>query len=128
MTLDYSLKKMNLTYIKAQNYRCYRNLEINFKPGINLLIGDNASGKTTILELGQTVCNTFLSGYHDENTVFRGLKKEAISESAIGETIENAKRQIQEKGYEQNLRERGFTNITKMVYAFKGKEVKMEVY
>ena len=91
MTPDYSLKKMNLTYLKAQNYRCYRNLEINFKPGINLLIGDNASGKTTILELGQSVCNTFLSGYHDENTVFRGLKKEAISESAIGETIENAK-------------------------------------
>ena len=33
-----------------------------------------------------------------------------------------------EKGYENNLRERGFKNITKMVYAFKGKEVKMEVY
>ncbi len=49
-------------------------------------------------------------------------------EKTIEETIENAKRQIEEKGYEQNLRERGFTNITKMVYAFKGKEVKMEVY
>ena len=49
-------------------------------------------------------------------------------EKTIEETIENAKKQIEEKGYEQNLRERGFTNITKMVYAFKGKEVKMEVY
>ena len=84
MARDYSLKRMNLTYIKAQNYRCYRNLEINFKPGINLLIGDNASGKTTILELGQSVCNTFLSGYHDENTVFRGLKKEAIEQGTRG--------------------------------------------
>ena len=26
-----------------------------------------------------------------------------------------------------NLKERGFTNITKIVFAFKGKEVKMEV-
>ena len=49
-------------------------------------------------------------------------------EKTIEETIENAKKQIEEKGYEQNLKERGFTNITKMVYAFKGKEVKMEVY
>ncbi len=49
-------------------------------------------------------------------------------EKTIEETIENAKKQIEEKGYEQNLRERGFKNITKMVYAFKGKEVKMEVY
>ena len=49
-------------------------------------------------------------------------------EKNIEETIENAKKQIEEKGYEQNLKERGFTNITKMVYAFKGKEVKMEIY
>ena len=49
-------------------------------------------------------------------------------EKTIGETIENAKKQIEEKQYEQNLKERGFKNITKMVYAFKGKEVKMEVY
>ena len=53
---------------------------------------------------------------------------EDMEEKTIEETIENAKKQIEEKGYEQNLRERGFTNITKMVYAFKGKEVKMEVY
>ena len=49
-------------------------------------------------------------------------------EKDIEETIKSAKKQIEEKQYEQNLKERGFTNITKMVYAFKGKEVKMEVY
>ncbi len=45
----------------------------------------------------------------------------------IEEVIVNAKKQIEEKGYESNLRERGFNNITKMVFAFKGKECKMEV-
>ena len=49
-------------------------------------------------------------------------------EKTIEETIENAKKQIEEKQYEQNLQERGFKNITKMVYAFKGKEVKMKVF
>ena len=49
-------------------------------------------------------------------------------EKTIEDTIENAKKQIEEKGYETNLKERGFTNITKMVFAFKGKNVKMEIY
>ena len=49
-------------------------------------------------------------------------------EKTLKETIENAKRQIEEKKYEESLKERGFKNITKMVYAFNGKEVEMEVY
>ena len=48
-------------------------------------------------------------------------------EKTIEETIENAKKQIKEKRYEENLRERGFRNITKLVFAFKGKEVKMKI-
>ena len=51
-----------------------------------------------------------------------------MEEKTIEDTIKNAKKQIEEKGYESNLREKGYTNITKMVYAFKGKEVKIEVY
>ena len=50
-----------------------------------------------------------------------------FEEETIEEVIEKAKKQIEEKGYESNLQERGFTNITKMVFAFKGKECKMEV-
>ena len=49
-------------------------------------------------------------------------------EKDIQETIENAKKQIEEKQYETSLRERGFNNITKIVFAFNGKDVKMEVY
>ena len=48
-------------------------------------------------------------------------------EKDINDTIENAKKQIEERKYEENLQERGFTNITKMVFAFKGKEVKMQI-
>lgn len=49
-------------------------------------------------------------------------------EKDIQDTLENAKKQIEEKQYEISLRERGFYNITKMVFAFKGKDVKMEVF
>ena len=50
-----------------------------------------------------------------------------FKDETIDEVIESAKKQIEEKGYESNLRERGFNNITKMVFAFKGKECKMEI-
>ena len=53
---------------------------------------------------------------------------ENMEEKTIEETIANAKKQIEEKKYETSLKERGFTNITKIVFAFSGKEVKMEVY
>lgn len=49
-------------------------------------------------------------------------------EKDIQETLENAKKQIEEKKYETSLRERGFNNITKMVFAFNGKDVKMEIF
>lgn len=49
-------------------------------------------------------------------------------EKDIEETIANAKKQIEEKQYETSLRERGFTNITKMVFAFDGNDVKIEEY
>ena len=56
---------------------------------------------------------------------FKVYKEE--KEKTIEDTIENAKKQIEERRYEDDLEERGYTNITKMVFAFKGKEVKMQV-
>ncbi len=56
---------------------------------------------------------------------FKVYKEE--KEKTIEDTIENAKKQIEERKYAENLEERGYTKITKMVFAFKGKEVKMQV-
>ena len=55
---------------------------------------------------------------------FKVFKSE--KESTIQETIDNAKK-IEDKKYEANLKERGFTNISKMVFAFSGKDVKIEI-
>ncbi len=52
---------------------------------------------------------------------------DSFEDESIEEVLESAKKQIEEKRYESNLRERGFNNITKIVFAFKGKECKMEV-
>lgn len=41
---------MNLTNIELHNFRNYRDLSLEFAPGVNLLVGDNAQGKTNLLE------------------------------------------------------------------------------
>lgn len=41
---------MYLEKISLRNYKAIENAEINLKPGINLLIGDNGAGKTSVLE------------------------------------------------------------------------------
>lgn len=41
---------MILSTLKLINFRNYENLDIKFSSGINFLIGDNASGKTNLLE------------------------------------------------------------------------------
>ena len=52
---------------------------------------------------------------------------ENMEEKNLEKLIEEAKKQIEEKKYEQELKEKGFTNITKMIFAFKGKEFKLEI-
>ncbi len=41
---------MNLKTVELHNFRNYRDLRLSFEPGVNLLIGDNAQGKTNLLE------------------------------------------------------------------------------
>ena len=41
---------MNLEKIELHNFRNYRELRLDFDPGVNLLVGDNAQGKTNLLE------------------------------------------------------------------------------
>lgn len=54
--------------IRLEHFRCYANQTIQLKKGINLLIGDNASGKTSMLKACKYVLSAFFSGFSDENT------------------------------------------------------------
>ncbi len=39
-----------ITSIRLQNYRSYRDESFEFEPGVNIVVGPNASGKTNLLE------------------------------------------------------------------------------
>ena len=41
---------MNLTEIELRNFRNYDQLQLEMDPGVNLIVGDNAQGKTNLLE------------------------------------------------------------------------------
>ena len=41
---------MNIKTLKLKNYRNYENLNINFSPGVNIFVGNNAQGKSNVLE------------------------------------------------------------------------------
>lgn len=71
--------------IELNNYRCFNKLSLSFTDKVNLLIGDNASGKTTIIRALSSVLNSFFVGYSDENTRFLGLVKDDFR--MIGSTM-----------------------------------------
>ena len=41
---------MRLNKLILRDFRNYRNLELEMDPGVNLIMGDNAQGKTNLLE------------------------------------------------------------------------------
>ena len=49
---------MILRKIKLVNFRNYKNFNVDFKKNINIIIGDNAQGKTNILESIYTLALT----------------------------------------------------------------------
>ena len=41
---------MNILELRLQDFRNYRQLQLEFDPSVNLIVGDNAQGKTNLLE------------------------------------------------------------------------------
>ena len=59
--------------ITIHDFRCFSEKHLEFRPGINLIIGDNSSGKTSLIRACNYVTNAFFSGYSDENTVWKSI-------------------------------------------------------
>lgn len=66
--------------ITITNFRCYKEQTITFRRGINLLIGDNSSGKTSLLKACNLVANSFFCGYSDEYTTWKSAEDDDFRE------------------------------------------------
>lgn len=71
--------------ITIKNFRCYEEKSMEFRSGINLLIGDNSVGKTSLLHACNLVMNAFFSGYSDENTVWISADENDFRNTGITE-------------------------------------------
>ena len=48
--------------VQIQNYKAIKDMQLQFSPGVNLLIGDNGVGKTSVLDALAVALGGFLSG------------------------------------------------------------------
>lgn len=56
---------MQINKLKLQNFRCFEEYELALSERFTLLIGDNGSGKTAVLDALATAVSEFLEGFKD---------------------------------------------------------------
>ena len=67
---------MKINNIQIKNFRGYEDLNVDFKSNFNLIIGDNGSGKTAILEALTIAMGSFFLGIRNVET--KGISPEDI--------------------------------------------------
>ena len=82
----------NITKLRLTHFKRFKQLEINFNPLINTIIGDNEAGKSTIIQAIELVANG--SRHKVESASIESLlNKECVTEFLNGaKTIENLPR------------------------------------
>lgn len=78
---------MRIESIKLKNFRCFKDLEIAFHPQLTVIVGKNASGKSTILDAVAISVGTFPSSFDGIGSY--GIKKEdaRLVTNAFGDSL-----------------------------------------
>ena len=82
-----------LKKLKMVNFRCYNEREFFFDPGINIIIGFNAAGKTTLVEgihclgFGRTFKNTKDLDLIKKGATFYNIKGEFYNDDEISDIL-----------------------------------------
>ena len=56
---------MKICNLKVSNYRCYKNLDVDFDPKLTVLVGLNGQGKTALLDAIAVAFGSFIGGFDD---------------------------------------------------------------
>jgi predicted ATP-binding protein involved in virulence len=91
-------KKMNIKHLKLTNFKKFADLEVDFNDGVNLFVGVNGSGKSSILEAINVAVGGFFGSQeqkmqhvidYDQIRMEQGFRKETASVDATSSYIEN---------------------------------------
>lgn len=77
---------MILTKIEFKGFRCFSDYCLDFRRGVNLLIGDNGSGKTSVIRGVVLALNAFFKGFSDENTSSAGITLDDFNHTVANES------------------------------------------
>lgn len=62
---------MILTSVKLKNFRCHKDISLNFSEKINYIVGENGQGKTAILESIYYLCTTKSQNTNSDSEVLK---------------------------------------------------------
>ena len=69
--------------VKIHNFKCYRDFEILLSEGLNIVVGDNEAGKSTILE----AINLALTGTFNEKSIWNEISQYIFNKDAVEKYI-----------------------------------------
>ena len=72
---------MYIEHIHIENFRGIEKIDLDLKSGVNILIGDNGTGKTTILEAMANALGGYLQGI--QNLKVSGFKQDDFRQSIM---------------------------------------------
>lgn len=89
---------MYISKVKIQNFRCFEDIHIEFNDGLNVIIGENNSGKTTILKSLELILNPLKSKKLIFDDFYRGIniKNPKSPEITLQLTIKSSGEDMQE--------------------------------
>ena len=76
---------MFIRKVKIHNFKCYRDFEITLEEGLNIVVGDNEAGKSTILEAINLALTGIISGKSIWNEISQFTKK--FSRSFVSKSV-----------------------------------------
>ena len=75
--------RMFIRKVKIHNFKCYRDFEITLEEGLNIVVGDNEAGKSTILE----AINLALTGIISGKSIWNEISQYIFNKEAVDEFI-----------------------------------------
>lgn len=76
---------MFIRKVKIHNFKCYKDFEITLEEGLNIIVGDNEAGKSTILE----AINLALSGIINGKSIWNEISQYIFNKEIVDAYIES---------------------------------------
>lgn len=74
---------MKLTRLIIKNYKLFKSVDLNLYPEINIFVGDNDSGKSTLLESLGIITTGKLNGYSFDKQIKASLFNDEVRKEYI---------------------------------------------